>query len=87
MIVYAVDTAAFFREAPVVTLDSYSKTVKRNDDGSVSVYFGPNAPVGKESNWIYTAPGKAYFPAMRFYGPDMPLLEKTWKLPDLDEVK
>jgi hypothetical protein len=37
-------------------------------------------------NWIYTAPGKAFFPAMRFYGPDTPLLERTWKLPDLEKM-
>ena len=87
MIVYAVDTAAFFRDAPVVTLDSFSKTMKRNADGSVDVYFGPKAPAGKEANWIYTAPGKAFFPALRCYGPEKPLFEKTWKLPDLEEVK
>jgi hypothetical protein len=41
MIVYAVDTAALIREAPVVTLDSYNQAMKRNADGSVDIYFGP----------------------------------------------
>jgi hypothetical protein len=86
MIVYAVDTSAFFRDAPVVTLDSYNQIMRRNADGSVDVYFGPKPPAGKEANWIYTAPGKAFFPAMRFYGPDTPLLERTWKLPDLEKM-
>jgi hypothetical protein len=86
MIVYAVDTAALIREAPVVTLDSYSQAMRRNADGSVDIYFGPKAPAGKEPNWIYTAPGKAFFPAMRFYDPDKPLFDKTWKLSDIERV-
>jgi hypothetical protein len=86
MIVYAVDTSAFFRDAPVVTLDSYNQAMRRNADGSVDIYFGPKPPAGKEANWIYTAPGKAYFPAMRFYDPDKPLFDRTWKLPDLERV-
>jgi hypothetical protein len=86
MIVYAVDTAALIREAPVVTLDSYNQGMQRNADGSVDIYFGPKPPAGKEANWIYTAAGKAFFPAMRFYDPDKPLLDRTWKLPDLEQV-
>jgi hypothetical protein len=86
MIVYAVDTSAFFRGAPVVTLDSYNQSMRRNADGSIDVYFGPKPPPGKEANWIYTAPSEAFFPAMRFYGPDTPLLERTWKLPDLEKM-
>jgi len=86
MIVYAVDTAALIREAPVVTLDSYNQAMQRNGDGSVDIYFGPKPPAGKEANWIYTAPGKAFFPAMRFYDPDKPLFDRTWKLPDLEQV-
>ena len=86
MIVYAVDTAAFFREAPVITLDSYNQSMQRNGDGSVDIYFGPKPPPGKEANWIYTAPKKAFFPAMRFYDPDKPLFDKTWKLPDLEQI-
>ena len=86
MIVYDVDTAAFIREAPVITLDSYNQAMQRNADGSVDIYFGPKAPAGKEANWIYTAPRKAFFPAMRFYDPDKPLFDRTWKLPDLERV-
>ena len=86
MIVYDVHTAAVIREAPVITLDSYNQAMKRNADGSVDIYFGPKAPAGKETNWIYTAMGKAFFPAMRFYDPDKPLFEKTWKLPDIEKI-
>jgi hypothetical protein len=86
MIVYDVLTAAFIREAPTITLDSYNQTMKRNADGSVDIYFRPKAPAGKEANWIYTAPNRPFFPAMRFYGPEKPLFDKTWKLPDLEKT-
>jgi hypothetical protein len=33
-----------------------------------------------------TAPGRPFFPAMRFYGPEKPLFDKTWKLPDLEKT-
>jgi hypothetical protein len=61
--------------------------MKRNADGSVDIYFGPKPPTGKETNWIYTAAGKAFFSAMRFYDPEKPLFDKTWKLSDIEEVK
>jgi len=78
---------AFIRESPVVGLDSYSRTMKRNADGSVDIHFGPKAPAGRESNWIYTAPGRSWFAGFRLYDPDKPFFEKAWKLPDLEEVK
>ncbi len=87
MIVYDVETAAFVREAPVLTLDSYNQAMERNADGSVDIYFGPEAPPGKGTNWIYTAAGKAFFPAMRFYDPDTQLFDRTWKLPDLEQIE
>ncbi len=60
---------------------------KINADGSVDVYFGPTMPVGQEKNWINTVPGKGWFPIFRFYGPLQPLYDKTWKLPDIEEVQ
>jgi len=55
--VYDLWEAAFIREAPRIEVNSYQNPQK-NADGSVAGYFGPKAPVGKESNWVYTAPGK-----------------------------
>jgi hypothetical protein len=57
-----------------------------NDDGSVDVYIGPNAPHGKESNWIPTVDGKAWFPYFRLYSPTQPFLDHTWILPDIQKA-
>jgi len=49
-------TAGFIREASRACVDSCQNTTK-NPDGSLDAYFGPTGPVGKESDWIPTAPG------------------------------
>ena len=53
-----------------------------NEDGSVDLYFGPEAPADKEQNWIPTVPDKAWFPYFRLYSPTQAFLDKTWVLPD-----
>jgi hypothetical protein len=60
---------------------------KVNDDGSVDLYFGPQAPKGKEKNWIKTLPYRGWFVILRFYGPLEPFFDKSWKLNDLEEMK
>ena len=56
-----------------------------NKDGSIDLYFGPKAPKGKESNWIQTTPGKAWFPYFRLYSPTKPFLDQSWVLPDIEK--
>jgi hypothetical protein len=63
-------------------LSSYDK-LKVNSDGSIDLYFGPQAPQGKESNWVKTSPGKGWFTYFRWYGPTQAFFDKTWTLPDI----
>jgi hypothetical protein len=84
--VYDLETAGFIRDSPRIELNSYDEHMKTNDDGSVDVYFGPNAPAGKESNWIFTAEGRPWFAAFRLYGPLKAVADKTWKLPDIESI-
>jgi hypothetical protein len=81
--VYDRATNAFiYSDLNRTTLSSYDlDNMKRNADGGVTLYVGPKAPQGLESNWIPTA-GKRPLPAMRFYGPTEALNNKTFKLPD-----
>jgi hypothetical protein len=60
-------------------VDSNSKSLKPDADGSYTVYFGPTAPAGHEGNWIQTMPGKSYNVLLRLYGPLQPWFDKTWK--------
>jgi hypothetical protein len=56
-------------------------------DGSVEIFFGAGAPAGMEANYIPTHAGGEFEVLFRFYGPEKPLFDKTWKLPDIEEVK
>ena len=60
--------------------------MKINADGSVDIYFGPEAPEGYENNWISTG-GKVPFPLFRFYGPTEALFNKTFILNDVELVE
>ena len=57
----------------------------KNDDGGVTLYFGPEAPEGLESNWIPTS-GKKPFPVMRFYGGTKEFWDRSWTMPDVELV-
>jgi hypothetical protein len=85
--VYDLETAAFVRKASVVELNSYNEKMQRNADGSVEVFFGPKAPRGGAANWIATARGKPWIALFRFYGPEKPVFDKTWKLPDIESTR
>ena len=68
-------------------ISSRKEDIVKNSDGSIDVYFGPKAPAGKESNWVQTVPGKGWFAYFRFYGPTEPFFDKSWVLPDFQELK
>lgn len=84
--VYDQAEANLMRESPKVEVNSY-QNLQKNPDGSVDVYFGPAAPSGQETNWIYTAPGRRWVTLFRFYGPEKLVFDKRWQLPDIEEVK
>ncbi|NIG56657.1 DUF1254 domain-containing protein [Chitinophaga sp. Cy-1792] len=56
-------------------------------DASVDLYFGPQAPAGKEKQWIKTIPGKGWFAYIRVYGPGEAAFNGSWKPGDIEEVK
>jgi hypothetical protein len=63
---------------------SYDDDLKKDADGSIDLYFGPQAPSGGESNWLETVPGSGFYPMFRFYTPTAPLFDGTWSLPDIE---
>jgi hypothetical protein len=85
--VYDFETAAFVRDVPRVEVNSYDEKVKKEADGSVDVFFGPSPSAGKEANTVYTARGKSWIALFRFYAPEKPVFDRTWRLPDIEEVE
>ena len=69
------------------SVSSQKPDIAINPDTSADVYFGPEAPVGKEANWIQTIPGKGFFVALRLYGPLEPWFDKTWQPGEIEAVQ
>ena len=65
---------------------SQSPGLQKNADGSVDIYFGPKAPAGKEPTGCRPTPSGQFEVLFRFYGPEKPLFDKTWKLPDIERI-
>ncbi|WP_244813823.1 DUF1254 domain-containing protein [Caballeronia sp. Lep1P3] len=84
--VYDRATHTLVRDTAWSSRASNDPNVQKNADGSVDLYFSPQAPAGKESNWIPTRANGQFEILLRFYGPEKPLFDKTWRLPDLEQA-
>jgi hypothetical protein len=84
--VYDRATHALIRNMKWSSRASTTPGLQKNADGSVDIYFGPKAPSGRESNWVPTDPNGKFEVLFRLYGPEKPLFDKTWKLPDIEKV-
>jgi len=69
------------------SLSSTKKDLVFNADTSVDIYFGPEPPAGKESNWLQTIPGKGWYIGLRLYGPLEPWFDKTWQPGEIELVQ
>jgi hypothetical protein len=68
-------------------VDSTRPELKKNADGSATVWFGPKAPAGQEANWGQTMPGKGWNVILRLYGSLEPWFDKSWKPGDIELVQ
>ena len=84
---YDLETASYIRDVERSSIDSNLEDVVKNADGSVDIYFGPQAPEGKESNWLPTDPNRRFFLLARFYGPEPALFDKSFELNDMELVE
>lgn len=84
---YDGETHALIRETRWSSRGSNTPGLKKNADGTVDVYFGPQAPAGLESNWVPTSPRGRFELLFRLYGPEKPFFDKVWRLPDLELQK
>lgn len=68
-------------------LSSRSEELVTNSDGSVDLYFGPEAPKGKESNWIQSNKGQSFFVYLRLYGPEQEFFDQTYPMNKIEKIK
>lgn len=85
VIVYSMQSKGFVKDVNRVGLATPDLAdLIRNDDGSVDVYFAPQALEGQESNWIPT--GEDFFLLFRLYGPSDGWIESGWQLNDVEKI-
>jgi hypothetical protein len=71
---------------PFPTVGSQSDGFQQNSDGSYDVYFGPNPPEDKETNWLQTITGKSWFAILRMYGPLQAWIDKSWRPGEIEQI-
>ena len=85
---YDLETASYLRDIEPSSIDSNMKDVKKNADGSVTIYFGPKLPKGaNKENWLPTDPDRRFFLLSRFYGPEPGLYDGQFQLNDIERIK
>lgn len=83
VVVYDAESRSMLQNGqPFPTVSQYTGPII-NDDGSVDISFGPDAPTGQDKNWIKTIPGKGWFTLLRFYSPLQPFFDQTWRPNDI----
>ena len=84
---YDRETHGLVRGVSRASRGSNRPEIEANPDGSVDVWFGPEAPTGKEGNWMPTSAGRGFELLFRIYGPKKSFFDKQWTLPDLEKVR
>ncbi len=87
VVAYDVENRSELQNGRKVPAISTYTSQQMNADGGVDIYFGPDAPRDKESNWIPTVKGKGFFFIVRLYGPLEPFFDQTWKPGDVEELR
>ena len=70
-----------------VSLDSKMKQLQYNEDGSIDLFIGKEAPKGMESNFMKTTDKDGWFVYFRLYAPTQPFFDKTFQLNDFELVE
>ena len=85
--VYDRQTHALVKNMPRASRSSQIPELQKNADGSVDIYFGPQAPAGKDSNWVPTDPARKFELMFRAYAPTKALFDKSWALSDVEKSR
>ncbi|MEE1806915.1 DUF1214 domain-containing protein [Streptomyces sp. BE133] len=86
LVVYSSDTHTFLPNSTQLSRSSLNPDLVTNEDGTVDLYFGPQAPTGQDSNWLPTLNGTGFEVMFRLYGPKDAFTDKTWALPDIQRL-
>jgi hypothetical protein len=79
-------THTLIRDTAWASRSSNTPGLDTDDDGSVTLFFAPEPPDGRESNWVPTRKDGQFEVLCRFYGPEKAFFDKTWRLADVERV-
>lgn len=68
------------------SIDSRMKDLKFNEDGSIDIFVGPEAPEGHEANHLKLVDGEGWFVYFRLYAPKKEFFDKSFTLADFEMV-
>ena len=74
-------------DAWLPAIESNDRGIIQNEDRSYDVYFGPEAPDGRENNWGQTVSGKGWNTIFRLYEPLKPWFDQTWRPGEIELIE
>lgn len=83
---YDRDTHSLIRDVRRVSQSSRNPELQKRSNGTIDIFFSPLPPKEKASNWIPTLPKTNIEVCIRFYAPGKELLDKKWKVPDVERI-
>ncbi|MEZ5858834.1 MAG: DUF1254 domain-containing protein [Geminicoccaceae bacterium] len=87
LILYSNQTRSMIQtDQPHPAVSSQDKDLLVNADGTIDVWFGPQAPEGKEPNWVQTVPGSGWNLVLRLYGALEPWFDQSWRPGEIEPV-
>jgi len=84
---YDARVAVFFAGVANTDISSLDDSLQYNPDGSIDLFVGPDAPVGKESNWIETNSDNNAVFLFRFYGPEADVKDGSWTMTGFEKLE
>ncbi|OIV39961.1 DUF1214 domain-containing protein [Flavobacterium johnsoniae] len=84
---YNRSTHSYIKGVAYSSRSSLSQDLRINkNDGTITIFFGPEPPDELHSNWIPVRANENFELVFRFYGVEKPILEKKWILPDVESL-
>jgi hypothetical protein len=84
--IYDLEQRCLINNGQNVADRSSRNALQVNPDGTVDLFVGPTSPRGRESNWIPTVPGRAWFAYFRLFEPLEQFFAHQFPLPDFEPV-
>src|SRR5262245_39675296 len=63
------------------------RSLQKNTDGSVDLFFGPRTSTNRSRNWVETTAGRPWLVYICFYLPEEASFNKFWEVSSIEKIK